>query len=196
MRVKCNFLPVEQRAFILERKVMGLSVLLYVITVGIFAIVFMAQKKDADQLTKQIKSKELERAGVQEERNQMQYPQERIQRLIDHFSFIQKAMGVNDFPWLRFYQSLEDSIPLSDSGRRGVYVTRLDRQGEKQWQLEGEAEDWKDAARFEESLAASAYASGAQAKKNFAEVRLLNYRALDGAKGYRFRIQFLFNDVL
>lgn len=191
MRVNCNFLPLEQRAFILDRKVMAVAVLFWVLSAGMWVTVFANQTAEALKLTSKIKDQERERNAVIADRSATQYPQDQIQRLIDKFSFIQTAMGVNDFPYLRFYQSLEDAISGGPSGRK-VAIVSLKRCGDKCWTLEGEAEHWSDATQFEEQMIASAYGT----KKNFSDVRLLNYRSIDKDKGYRFVVQFTFNDPL
>lgn len=195
MKVNCNFLPLDYRAYILEAKVLAISVLLYVLSAGIWATVFVGHSKEVKNLGNKIRQKQQEKVTIQEERAQTVYPQERITKLIDQFSFIQKAMGAKDFPWLRFYQSLEDAIPTADSGRRGVFFVRLIRSGERSWQLEGEAEDWRDATKFEEELIKSSYATqGQAAKRNFSDVRLISYIAVEGGKGYRFKLEFSFVD--
>lgn len=188
-RVNCNFLPLEQRAFILEKKVLLASILCWVVSFGIFASVFAGQKAEAGKLTVKIKEQEREKGAVLADRAATQYPQDQIQALMDKFQFIQKAMGANDFPWLRFYQSIEDAMVGGEGGRK-VSIISLKRCGDKCWTLEGESDDWKDATRFEEQLIASTYGT----KKNFGDVRLLNYRQAD--KGYRFTIQFNFNEPL
>ena len=188
-RVNCNFLPLEQRAFILERKVLGVGVLCWLISFAIWGSVWAGQSKEAAKLTLKIKEQEREKGAVIADRAATQYPQDQIQRLIDKFSFIQKAMGANDFPWLRFYQSIEDAMSSGEQGRK-LSVISLKRCGEKCWTLEGESEDWKDATRLEEQLIASTYGT----KKNFSDVRLLSYRSAE--KGYRFTMQFNFNDTL
>lgn len=188
-RVNCNFLALEQRAFIMEKKVLWTSVTCWVLSLAVWGSVFAGQTREASKLQTKIKEQEREKAAVQADRAATQYPQDQIQALIAKFGFIQKAMGANDFPWLRFYQSIEDSMVSGEGGRK-VSIISLKRVGEKGWTLEGESEDWKDATRFEEQLASSSY----QGKKNFDKVRLLNYRQAE--KGYRFTLQFDFNDVL
>jgi len=195
MKINCNFLPQENRAFILEWKAFCVAIGLYVLSAFVFLYVFRVNSRESGELEKKMKVVKQEQMEIRQEREQMQYPQDRIQRLIDQFSFIQKAMGAKDFPWLRFFQSIEDSIPMGESGRRGVYLTRMVPSGEKNWQMEGVAEDWKDATRFEELLLSSTYAStGQPAKRNFSDVRLVNYRAVDGGRGYAFRIELSFVD--
>lgn len=188
-RVNCNFLPLEQRAFIMEKKVLAISIACWLVSFGIWTSVFAGQTREASKLTTKIKEQEREKAAVLADRAATQYPQDQITALKDKFEFIQKAMGANDFPWLRFYQSLEDAMVSGEGGRK-VSIISLKRCGDKCWTLDGESEDWKDATRFEEQLIASAY----QGKKNFGDVRLLNYRQAE--KGYRFTLQFNFNDVL
>ena len=188
-RINCNFLPLENRAFILERKVLAGSIICWGISLAVWGSVFAGQTREAYKLQTKIKEQEREKAAVQADRAATQYPQDQIQALIDKFSFIQKAMGANDFPWLRFYQSIEDAM-LGGEGGRKVSIISLKRCGDHCWTLEGEAEDWKDATRFEEQLNASTY----NGKKNFSDVRLLNYRQAE--KGYRFTLQLNFNDVL
>jgi hypothetical protein len=191
MRVNCNFLPLEHRAFILDKKVMAIAVLVWIASVGMWVSVFANQSKEAGTLASKIKDQERERNAVIADRSATQYPQDQIQRLIDKFSFIRDAMGVTDFPYLRFYQSLEDAVAGGVNGRK-VNIVSLKRCGDKCWTLEGDAEHWSDATAFEEAMIASQYGT----KKNFSDVRLLNYRNIDKDKGYRFVLQFNFNETL
>lgn len=193
MRVNCNFLPLEYRAFVLDRKVLVVAGLVWVVSVGMWLSVFANQTREASGVSTKIKEKERERQAVIADRAATQYPQDQIQRLIDKFGFIQKAMGVNDFPWLRFYQALEDAISGGAGGRKCSLVS-LKRCGDRCWKLEGEAEHWTDATAFEEAMIASTYGT----KKNFSNVRLLNYRSVEGkdSRGYKFTMEFDFNDTL
>lgn len=188
-RVNCNFLPLEHRAFISEKTVLAASLACWLISFGIWTSVFAGQTREAGKLAIKIKEQERERDAVLADRAATQYPQDQIKALMDKFQFIQKAMGANDFPWLRFYQSLEDAMVGGEGGRK-VSIISLKRCGDRCWTLEGESEDWKDATRFEEQLIASSYLS----KKNFSEVRLLKYWQVE--KGYRCTLQLNFNDTL
>ena len=188
-RVNTNFLPLEHRAFILDRKVMYVSIAVWIASGAVWFFVFAGHASKVRDLTRQKSEQEREKNAVLAERAATTFPQSQIQRLIDRFSFIKKAMGANDFPWLRFYQSLEDAMLSGEQGRR-VSILTLKRAGERLWTIDGEAEDWKDATRFEEQMVASSYLG----KKNFSEVRLLNYRAAE--KGYRFTLQFNFEENL
>jgi len=188
-RVNCNFLPLEQRAFILDKKVMYASVAFWVGSMAVWFFVFVGHTNKVKELTGQKTVQEREKNAVLAERAATTFPQAQIQRLIARFSFIKQAMGANDFPWLRFYQSVEDAMLSVDGGRK-VGIVSLKRAGEKLWTIDGEAEDWKDATRLEEQMVASTYLG----KKNFSEVRLLNYRAAE--KGYRFTLQFNFEENL
>jgi hypothetical protein len=187
MRVNCNFLPLEHRAFMLEKKVLAASVAFWVFSVVMWTSVFANQTKEASKLGTKIKEQQREQGQDLAERAATQFPQDQIQRLNDRYLFIHKAMGANDFPWMRFYHALDRCLASGDGGRKASIVS-LKRCGEKCWTLEGECEDWKDSTRFEEQMIASASGN----KKNFADVRLLNYRSVD--KGYRFTVQFNFND--
>jgi hypothetical protein len=191
MRASCNFLPPEHRAFLLDRRILAVSGLLFAVSFCAWGSVIATRTRGLTELRAAISGLEREQAAVAEQRAGLKYPEQKIQHLVEQFKFVQKAAGGEDFPWLRFYQAIEAAVPTDDEGGRLVYIAHLDRLNSKSWIMEGHAKDWKHATAFEEKLSASS-SGGASPRRQFASVHLVNSRTAPTARGYHFQLQFDF----
>lgn len=187
-----NFLPKEYHAFLLDRRTLYISVAVWILSVMIWSVKIRSEWKKVDQATQKVRQAESLKQAEEAALAQKIYPKERIQSLIDRFQFIQEAMGQVPRPYLRFYQSLEDAIPISGSGGRGVYIVRLNNKGGPAYEVEGEARTWEDALQFENNLKQSIYQKEEFKNPNFQNVKLNRSYRLQGTTGYRFYIDLEF----
>ncbi len=97
-------------------------------------------------------------------------------------------MGKEDFPYLRFYQSLEEAVPTGDDdGTRRIAIKGLKKGAGSRWSLAGLAKHWEDVLKFEDSMNASKW----DLKKNFKDVEVFNI-TIDTDGSYTFDMQFSF----
>lgn len=186
MKVTCDFLPREYKAYHLDKQVLTVSVVAWAVSIALFAWLSFSLTREVAGLKSKVTSVEADLQRVREDRRSQLYPQERIRELKSKFEFIKQAMGAKDFPYLRFYQTLEDSVP-ADDGQRKAYIKSLRREG-NQITLEGEARGWRDAREFEKRLSVSEVGPAGSRRKNYSDVRLLSCNAIQGGKGYTFTI--------
>jgi hypothetical protein len=189
MRASCNFLPPEHRAFLLDRRILTVSGLLFAISFCAWGSVIAARTRGLAQLRATISGLEREQTIVQNQQAKLKYPQEKIQHLIDQFNFIQKAAGGDDFPWLRFYQAIEAAVPTDEEGRRLIYIEHMERLNAKSWLIKAQAADLKDATRFEEQLSAS---ESPPSHHQFVSVHLVSSRMAHTERRGHFQLQFDF----
>jgi len=188
MKVNCNFLPKEYHAFHLDMKVMVISVVLWVGSLGVFFFAIRSGLKGKDEAKGLVRTVQSKKTTVESVIRAQTYPQDRIIGLKEKFEFIGRAMGESPKPFLRFFQSLEDAIPVTGAGGRGVYISRLSqRAGGNTYSLEGASKTWTDALRFEDNLTKSEY----DGQPNFPYVKLTkSFRTDDGY--YRFDMELKF----
>lgn len=188
MKVCCDFLPNEYKSFILDTRslillgiIVGASLLVSVVTVGSYSSKIKRLEKDNNNLN-------ATKGRLAQDAKVKNYPQSRIRALINKFRFIRQALGKEDFPYLRFYQSLEEAIPTGeDDGSRRIGVTGLKPGAANRWSLSGLAKHWEDVLKFEDTMNASTW----DGKKNFKDVQVFNI-TVDNTGAYTFDMQFSF----
>lgn len=93
---------------------------------------------------------------LQNEIDKVKYPQREIRELIQKFRFIKQALGSDDFPYLRYFEALEDAVPLNpDDGTRRVAVVNLRQGAGAKWNLSGVAKHWNAILEFETNMNSS-----------------------------------------
>lgn len=188
MKVSCDFLPNEYKSFILDTRalillgiIVAASLLVSVVTAGTYSSKIKRLEGDNNSLN-------AKKGRLAQEAKVKNYPQDRIRALINKFRFIRQALGKEDFPYLRFYQSLEDAIPKGeDDGTRRIGVTGLKGGAGGRWSLAGTARHWEDVLKFEDLMNSSTWEN----KKNFADVQVFNI-TVDKDGTYTFDMQFRF----
>jgi len=182
MKINCDFLPGEYKAVRRNLKLMFAAIAVWVLTALLLsykAYSYRAQLKEVDA---QVASQETNISLLEGQINAVKYPQDKIKTLIEKFRFIQQAMGSEDYPYLEFFQALEEAVPVSeDSGLRRIAITGLKQSAGAKWELKGAAVHWDDILKFEDRLNESTFdrpiesADGAirhVKKKNFRAVRV------------------------
>ena len=106
MKVNCNFLPKEYSAFLLDTRSLVLSILIWLLSVGVWFNAIKKENEGVKEATKSVTKWRANKQAIERDITAQNYPQDRIRRLIEKFKFIQKSMGQVPRPFLRFYQSL------------------------------------------------------------------------------------------
>lgn len=158
MKVNCDFLPQEYKSFVLNVKALGFLV---VFALASSAIAYLNHSDYADKLKGhegQIRQAEEEIAILQNKIASKTFNQGEIRELIDKFNFIREAVGARDFPYLRFYHSLEKAIPVGEvDGSRRVAIKNLSEGRGNKYKMQGLARHWEDLLRFERNLNTSTF---------------------------------------
>ncbi len=179
MKVNCDFLPQEYKSFLLDTRALAIAVCLAVTTVIGCIWSISSNSAEKARLTKENGKLSGEVAEVVNQLKSISYDQAAIQDLITKFQFIQKAMGATDYPYLRFYQALELSLPKSnETGLKSVQIARLTKTEGEKFTLSGRARSPSENAgsgrseitKFEKSL----HPSRSGNKQNFQDVKVLS----------------------
>lgn len=192
MKVVTDFLPTEYKSFVLNVRALGVLV---VFALGTAAVCFLNHKDFKDQLVGlegQIKRENEEIGILVNKINSKSYNQQEIRELIDKFNFIKEAVGARDFPWLRFYHSLERTIPIDETdGTRRVAIKVLSGGRGNQWRLQGIAKHWDDLLRFEKNLNESTFVDPDRGEvKNFGGVKMGGWVKTDAGVDFSADFEF------
>lgn len=193
MKVTTDFLPPEYKSFVFNTKAAVALVGFALLSAGVCGMYHLHFKDVAKGLNQEI-SKRSEDIRLLENRiNSKSYNQAEIQTLIGKFNFIKDAVGARDFPYLRFYHSLEQTIPIDEStGARRMAILELTKSRAGKYKLHGLARHWDDLLRFEENLNASVFPDPESGRdlKNFRDVRMGAWDST--ADGIDFTCEFSF----
>lgn len=188
MKVNCDFLPVEYKSFLLDTTALGMAVAFAAATLVACTFSFTRAASERSRLTKEQGRLSNELTEVINQLRSITYDQAAIQDLITKFNFIQKAMGATDYPFLRFYQALENALPrTSDTQLKRISITKLTKSDGERFAILGRAESRSDVTQFEKSLVQSRTG----AKQNFQEVKVLS-TAVEKTDQWTFEMQFTF----
>lgn len=111
MKVSCDFLPHEHKSFLLATKALVVAIVMLVASLASCLSFYRSYLREISVLEKEVNEKSGELAKLDSRLNSITYDQAKIKELITKFQFIQTAMGATDYPYLRFFQSLEDALP-------------------------------------------------------------------------------------
>lgn len=175
MKVTTDFLPSEYKSFVFDIRMATVLVALALLSGAVCAMYHVHYQDVAKKLQKEI-NKQSEDIRILENRiNSKSYNQGEIQELISKFNFIKDAVGARDFPYLRFYHSLEKTIPIDEgSGARRLAILELTRSRSGKYKLHGLSRHWDDLLRFEQNLVESRYLDSESGRElvNFRDVHM------------------------
>ena len=191
MKVNCDFLPNEYKSFLLNTKALMLSGIFFAGTVAICIVSLTATGQERAGLEQDKNRITSELATLVDQLRSITYDQATIQELITKFEFIQRAMGAVDYPYLRFYHSIEKALPQSpDTQLKRVSIKKLDKISGEQYLITGQAVARPDVTDFEKNLLLSESDGGR--RKNFRDVRVRNVTAEPGGESWKFELEFTF----
>lgn len=193
MKVTTDFLPPEYKSFVFDVRMAGVM-LVFAVLSGAFCGMWSVHFKDVIKgLEKEIGKREEEISSLENRINSKSYNQAEIQELIDKFNFIKDAVGARDFPYLRFYHSFEQTIPIDEAtGARRIAIAELTKTRGGKYKVHGLARHWDDLLRFEQNLNASVFTDSESNRErpNFAGVKMGAWESTD--KGVDFTAEFVF----
>jgi Tfp pilus assembly protein PilN len=189
MKVNCDFLPKEYKSFLLDVQALAVVLVLTALTAGACVFSLTAAARERATLTSDNQRAQSDLADVINQLKSVTYDQVAIQELITKFQFIQRAMGASDYPYLRFYQKLENALPRSpETQLKKVAVQQLQRQDGERFSISGKARERTDITQFEKNMDRSR--SGT--RQDFQEVKILNSTYDPRAEEWSFEMQFTF----
>lgn len=193
MKVVTDFLPSEYKSFVFDLRSAGVLILFLVVSVGLSSIYHFNFKDITKGLENEIRKRSADIATLENRINSKSYNQAEINNLIGKFEFIKEAVGKTDFPYLRFYQSFERTIPIDEAtGARRISIGELTKTRSGVYRVAGVARHWDDLLRFEERLNTSTFhdAESDRDLKNFSGVKMGSWSASE--KGIEFTAEFTF----
>lgn len=189
MKVNCDFLPKEYKSFLLDVRALVVVIVLTALTAGACVFSLTAAARERSTLGNDNQRAQAELADVINQLKSVTYDQVAIQELITKFQFIQRAMGASDYPYLRFYQKLENALPRSpETQLKKVAVFQLQRQEGERFSISGKARERTDITQFEKNMDRSR----AGTKQDFQEVKVLNSTYDPREDQWSFEMQFTF----
>lgn len=202
MKICCDFLPNEYKAVRRNLKLIVVAGVSLVLTGLIISYTMWSYGREKTEVDGQVRTQESAISVLEGQINALNYDQEKIGLLIQRFRFIQQAMGSEDYPYLEFFQALEEAVPVNeDSGLRRVAIKSLKMGAGNTWQIQGEANHWDDILAFENGLNSSIFERPVEQndgsirrikKKNFNQVRVFKVDTATTGNGVTFDLQFDF----
>ncbi len=191
MKVSCDFLPSEYKSFLLDTKFLVVSMVIFVATFVSVSTNLAFTAKTKSVLNKNKDALTTEVAEVSNRLRAITYNQAAIQELKTKFEFIQQAMGAKDYPYLRFYQSLEDALPrTAETGLKRVWLQRLNRMGGERYSVTGSARRRSDVTSFEKRMIVSK--TKVKSRTNFTDVKVVSNTYNGKDDNWTFEMQFVF----
>lgn len=200
MKVCCDFLPNEFKSVRRNTKLIIVVAAVWIISIIICSFTAMSYGKKLTSAKKKVQSGETTVQLLQNEIDKVKYPQREIRELIQKYRFIKQALGSDDFPFLRYFDALENAIPRNpDTRDRQVAIASLKQGAGSKWSLQGVARHWDDILKFESnmnnSISVLKVASGGQEveKKvtNFRGVRIFQVdQSVVGAATFDMEFEF------
>ena len=196
MKICCDFLPAEYKAVQRNLKLVFAAIIVWALTVLVLSYKAYDYRGQLKEVNAQVASQETAIQLLEGQINAVKYPQDTIRELISKYRFIKQAMGSDDYPFLEFFQALEESVPVNeDTGLRRVAVKELKQIGDK-WSLQGVARHWDDILKFEDNLNESSFdkfvggTSQTRHKQNFSGVRVFKVETKQDRVSFEMEFQF------
>ena len=197
MKICCDFLPAEYKAVQRNLKLVFAAIIVWALTVLVLSYKAYDYRGQLKEINAQVASQESAIQLLEGQINAVKYPQDTIRELISKYRFIKQAMGSDDYPYLEFFQALEEAVPINeDTGLRRVGIVELKQSAGANWSLQGVARHWDDILKFEDNLNESAFdkfvggTTQTTHKQNFAGVRVFKVETKKDKVTFEMEFQF------